>query len=342
MVGVSALAVILVAAVAEPDPNWARIRSMPPDQRTKLLQRLRKFDLELTPAKQQTIRELDRQVAQLDPQQRARYFWVLRRYHDWLNQLPENKQEEILALPADDRLPTIRKLAEQYPVSSSETPEFMRIAEVGELSPFELASVYRIWERASKSQRDQVEREAQGRPRRKALFKVGNELRPRVPRETLPKDFAEEYWIGEVLGYWRNKIPVMALEDLAKNQGDDTAKAKQAAQQALRQVIHRRQAINLYTTRTKIQAVAPENLTRFVMALPSWLHHAIDQYPPDEARRRLMWAYRLVFPYPDEIGASLHPSASAAQGAPCAPKKAPATTPSKAKPDASAPSDSPF
>jgi hypothetical protein len=339
MVGVSALAVILVAAVAEPDPNWARIRAMPPDQRSKLLQGLKKFDLELTPEKQEAIRELDRQLAQVDPQQRARYFWVLRRYHDWLDQLPENKQEEILALPADDRLASIRKLAEQYPVSSSDTSEFMRIAEVGELSPFELASVYKIWELSSKAQHDQVEREAQGRPRRKALLKLGNELRPRIPRETIPKDFDDEYWIGEVLGHWRKTNPVMAFDDLARNQGDDTAKAKQAI---LRQLIHHRQAINLYTSRTKIQAVAPENLTRFVTALPSWLHHAIDEYPPDEARRRLTWAYRLLFPFPDEIGASVHSSASAAKGAPRAPKKKPATTPAKAKPDASSPSDSPF
>ena len=41
----------------------------------------------------------------------------------------------------------------------------------------------------------------------------------------------------------------------------------------------------------------------------------VDQYPPDEARHRLTWAYRMVFPYPDEIGASHHPSASAAKQA---------------------------
>src|SRR5580698_7798949 len=84
MVGVSTLAVVLVAAVADPDPNWARLRAMPAEQRSKLLLGLRKFDLELTQEKREAIRELDRRVAKADPQERARYFWVLRRYHDWL------------------------------------------------------------------------------------------------------------------------------------------------------------------------------------------------------------------------------------------------------------------
>lgn len=60
MVGVSALAVLLVAASTDPDPNWSRIRAMPPEQRVKLLQNLRKFDLELAPDTQQAVRDLDR------------------------------------------------------------------------------------------------------------------------------------------------------------------------------------------------------------------------------------------------------------------------------------------
>jgi hypothetical protein len=51
IVGVSALAVVLTAAVADPDENWVRIRAMPHEARLKLLENLRKFDLELTPEK---------------------------------------------------------------------------------------------------------------------------------------------------------------------------------------------------------------------------------------------------------------------------------------------------
>ena len=212
MVGVSALAVILVAAVADPDPNWARIRAMPPGQRSKLLQSLRKFDLEVSPEKREAIRVLDRRIAQLDPPQRARYFWVLRRYHDWLNSLPENKQDEVLAQPPGDRMALIRKLVDQYPVPTSETPEFLQIAELGELNPFELASAFRIWQAANQSQREHVERKTAGQNRRRVLFLLGNnELKPRIPRETKPADFNEEKWTALLDQYWRQMRPVMAF-----------------------------------------------------------------------------------------------------------------------------------
>ncbi len=317
---------------------------MPAEQRSRLLQSLQKFDLELTPEKQQAVRDLDRQITQLVPQQRAQYFWVLRRYHNWLDSLPENRREEILAQPADDRLATIRKLAAQHPVPSSETPEFLRIAEVGEMSPFELASAYRIWKESNATQHERIERIAQGKGRRKSLFQLGNSLKPALPQETKPADFDEEYWIREVEDYWRKVRPVMLLEEGARNKGgEDPAKeAARKKQDAIRQAIHRRQAVNLYTARTKVKSVEPDKLTEFVTGLPPWLQHVVDQYPPDEARHRLTWAYRMVFPYPDEIGASHHPSASAAKKAPRPTPKKPGTTPAKRKPAPTSPSDAPF
>jgi hypothetical protein len=339
MVGVSALAVVLVAAVADLDPNWVRIRAMPPEQRSKLLQVLRKFDLELPPEKQAAIRELDRRIAQLDPQQRARYYWVLHRYHDWLNRLPENRQDEVLAQPPDDRLALIRKLIVQHAVPTSETPEFLRIAEVGELSPFELASAFRIWQASSQSQHEIVERRPQEKGRREGLFQLGSRLDPPVPRETKPADFDEERWIGLVEEYWRKTRPVMLLDEAARKKMDEAAKKKY---DAIRRETHRRQAVNLYTTKTKKRAVDPERLTKFVTALPSWLQNGVDPYPPDEARRRLTWAYRLVFPYPDEIGALRAPSASSAKGAPRSSQKKTGPTPAKSKPASTSLSDAPY
>src|SRR5439155_1035268 len=92
LVGVSALAVVLIAAAADPDGSWARIRAMPLEQRTKLLQNLRRFDLELSLEKQEAIRDLDRRLAKLDPAQQSQYLAVIRRYHNWLHGLPENRR----------------------------------------------------------------------------------------------------------------------------------------------------------------------------------------------------------------------------------------------------------
>src|SRR5262245_43440682 len=110
LVGLSALAVTVTAAVADPDQNWVRIQAMPRAQRTQLLQTLRRFGRELTPAKQQAVRDLDRRIAALDTLQQFQYFAALRRYHNWLIRLPENRREELLAKPPDERMALVRTL----------------------------------------------------------------------------------------------------------------------------------------------------------------------------------------------------------------------------------------
>jgi hypothetical protein len=342
MVGVSTLAVVLVAAVVDPDPNWARIRALPPAERTKLLQNLRKFDLELAPDKQQAILELDRQIAQLDPERRARYLWVLRRYHDWLDSIPENKREEVLAQPPDDRLAMIRKLVTPYPVPTSETPELLRVAEVGEISPFELASAFRIWEEANATQRGRVEAKKQVRGRRKALLELGGALKSHIPKETRPPDFDEAHWVGVLEAYWRNKRPEMLFPDAPRNKLEEAAK-KNPNFELIRREIHRRQAINLYTIKTPVHAVDPDKLAQFLTALPPWLQSAVDQYPPDEARRRLTWAYRLVFPHPEEYGSARHTANSPSRSAPpAATSKKSGASPARRKPAPTAESNAPF
>ena len=271
MVGVSALAVVLVAAVSDSNRNWTRIRELPPEQRSKLLQNLRKFDLEVPRQKQDAIRELDRRIADLDPEQRRRYFSVLRRYHDWLNSLPENRQDDLLSQSAEERLSTIHKLISEYPVPTCETPRLLRIAEVGEFSPFELASVFRIWQALSPDDRSRINRLSQEHGRRNALFLKGSLMEKPIPRETRPTDYDEEKWVGVVEEFWRKTRPVSPLEDAAKKKLE-----------VLRREIPRRQAINFYLLKTKIHSVEPERLARFIASLPSSAQATIDQYPPDE------------------------------------------------------------
>ena len=140
LVGISAIAMILVAAATEHDANWERLRAMPAEERTRLLGILRKFDLELTPEQQASVRELDRRLSELSPDRRAHYEAVLRRYHNWLNGLPESRQTELAAKPAGERLALVRKWIAERPVPAGDTQELMSVVEVGELSPFELAS----------------------------------------------------------------------------------------------------------------------------------------------------------------------------------------------------------
>src|SRR5262245_28585135 len=210
---VSALVVVLIAAAAEPDRNRARIRAMPREQREKLLQNLRRFDLELTAEDQRAILELDRRLAELDEARRSEYLAVLHRYHNWLNHLPENRKEEVLAKPPSERMVLIRKLVAEYPVPKADTPQPLRIAELGEYSPFELASIFQIWQAAAPAQRERVQR-SPAPVRREALFRLGDTLK--IPRETRPASFDEEKWVTRSEGFGRKARSWFPVEELVK------------------------------------------------------------------------------------------------------------------------------
>ena len=334
----SALAVVLIAAGTDPDANWTRIRALSMEQRTKLLQNLRRFDLELTPEKRQAIRDLDRRIAELDPARQSEYLAVLRRYHNWFNRLPENLQNDVLTKPPGERMTLIRKLVAAHPVPRADTPQFLRVAELGEYSPFELASLYKIWQEASSAEREKIERLAERPRRREALFRQGAQRKNPIPRETKPPDFDVEKWTEDIEENWRKTRPLFLLEEAVKKKVDETFLKKFEAR---RKEILRRQAINLFVAKTEVRAVDSGRLAQFVAGLPPWVQSTLDQYPPDEARRRLSFAYRLVFPYPKELTGGGSPSATPATGsAPALPKDrraSPAKPKSGARTDASAP-----
>jgi hypothetical protein len=307
---VSALAMILVAAASEHDANWERLRAMPPEERGRLLGNLRRFDLELTPEQQAAVRELDRRLSESPPEQRDHYLSVLRRYHEWLNSLPETRQGEITSKPAGERMALVKKFLREKPVPSGETPPILRVIEPGEFSPFELASAYRIWQALDANQRAQVERKDQEKVRRATLFRIGHQKKG-IPDETVPDDFVEERWIGLLQDHWRQTRPILQMNEAAKNKLDEAARTRI---EQFRKEFLRRQAINLYVSRAQVHAVDPDRLTRFMSSLPVWVQASFQSLSPDEARRRASFAYRLVFPYPQEIEAAPKPGASATKG----------------------------
>jgi hypothetical protein len=338
LVGISATAMILVAAATEHDANGERLRAMPTDERTRLLGILRKFDLELTPEQQASVRELDRRLSELSPDRRAQYEAVLRRYHNWLNGLPESRQTELAAKPPGERLALVRKWIAERPVPAGDTQELMSVAEVGELSPFELASAFKIWQ----ALRDEQKQRLAGlkeHDRRAALFNIGARMKTPIPRETRPDDYDEEIWLRKVQDYLRNMRPILLDDDVVKKKAEAARrkaegldeKARKKVEDAVRKIeaghreVLRRMAINDYVRQTRISTVDSERLARFVAALPEWLRTCFDPLPPDEARRRLSFAYRLVFPSPEEIG-SPKPSAAKVSKARPAPARKPGTS----------------
>jgi hypothetical protein len=337
-VAVSALAVVLIAAGADPDANWTRLRALSMEQRTKLLQNLERFDLQLTPEKRQAVRELDRRVAELPPAQQSEYRAVLRRFHTWLARLPENLQDELLSRPPGERMALIRKLVVAHPVPRADTPQWLRLADLGEYSPFELASIYKIWQPATQNEREKIERLAE-RPRREALFRLGAQRKPPIPRETKPPSFDEEKWMADIEENWRKSRPLFLLEEVVKKKLDETVLKKFEAR---RTEILRRQAINGFVAKAEVRSVDPGRLAQFVADLPSWVQSALEAYPPDEARRRLSFAYRLVFPSPQELTAGAPRPAAPAKGRAAAPPKGVGASPAKPQSDARTNASAPF
>ena len=58
----------------------------------------------------------------------------------------------------------------------------------------------------------------------------------------------------------------------------------------------------------------PDRLARFIAALPPWIPPSFDSFSPDEASRRMTFAYRLVFPDGQEIGATAKAVGGASKG----------------------------
>jgi hypothetical protein len=305
----SATAVILVAAAAGYEANWERLRGLPPDQRDRLRKNLSRFDLELTPEQQSAARELDRRLSEMNPEQRAQYLAVLRRYHDWLNSLPENRQDEVTAKPAGERMALVRKLIGEWRVPSGDTPPLLGVVEPGGLSAFELASAYNIWQEVTPKQKATLEGIDQEHGRRERLFGMGSRLKPPIPRETAPEDFDEEKWVRLAQDQVRKDRPILLAE----------GKAEEPANVAIAQFranVLKRRGINHYVRQARgVRAVAPDRLARFAASLPGWIQSALDPLPADEATRRLTVAYRLVFP-DNEIEAAPHPAGPGTKGPP--------------------------
>ena len=64
--------------------------------------------------------------------------------------------------PAGERMTLVKKLLADYPVPKAATKEFLRFIDVGEDSPFELAAIYKIWQKLKPEERRRVEKIARG------------------------------------------------------------------------------------------------------------------------------------------------------------------------------------
>ncbi len=193
--------------------------------------------------------------------------------------------------------------------------------------------------------------------RRAALLNRGQRLKSPIPTETRPEDYDEEKWLGLVHDYVRTNRPVLLADEAVRKRLEDALRKKgepldEAARKKIevavnrvemgRQEILRRLAINLYVSRTRVESVDSERLARFVNELPAWVRTSLDHLPPDEARRRLTFAYRLVFPTGEEIDSPRKSTGKTPKARSAGSRKAGTPARSKAKASASGEEPAPF
>jgi hypothetical protein len=295
---------ILIGAADQLGESLSRLQGMSPQQRIELADALRRFDLQLSPEDQKSIRKIDEQIHKLSEVDRARYLATLRRYHNWLDTLPDTVREDLLAKVPEARMALIKTLLAKYPIPPEKTPYWMQFTELGDGSPFDLAAIFRLWQDLTPEERRDLDGLPTAARRREELNKRG--LPKRTFQELRRADFRIEEWIPKVdlkVAEFRGPDPELkaAIARAEKNL-EDLATEKPLAKLRNRAPILRRLAINLFLlSRDPPHPVPADRLDAFLAALPTWVQSSFDPYPADEARRRLTLAYRLVFPYPNEF-----------------------------------------
>lgn len=295
---IGATMTIMIGAAGEIADSLARVRSLSPEQRSRLEANLHRFDQALAPQQQQAMREIDRRINELPADERLHYLAVLRRYHNWLNSLPETVRTTFLARPAGERIAQISSLSARYPLPAGGSPQWIWVADGGAAALVEIAAIFKVWSEMSPEQRRDAENPPAGKRRVEMLLR--NPQGHRALREVIPAGFDEEEWTTKAEAALKDLLSLdpevkdamtRARAAVGKSKGDGDSPIEKLRRNRLRRL-----AINLYFQEHPPRPVDPANLIRFRAALPPWIQSAFDSSPPDEARRRLTIVYRLVHP----------------------------------------------
>jgi hypothetical protein len=288
--------------------NWRRLQSLPRERRVELSEALKQFDA-LPPDERAAIRKLDEQVSVLSTDDQARYRAVLRRYHLWVEGLPEEQRDLLSRAPLSERMALVAKFRRAEEAAGKRrlnTSLATQVMPCAGPAPLEAARVLHLWLALAPADRATVEKHPPGQ--------FGPELRKLAGKYSLkpnpvqmPADFNEEKLIQELEAELRTRgeapVPVKFVRDAAKAkkmQERDPEKGKNL--EHMLNTRHRHHlAENYYFVKHPPEKVSPDNLLRFDASMPGWIKSAYNTLPPEEARRRLAVLYRLIFPFPEEM-----------------------------------------
>ena len=286
----------------------ARLREMPPERRQLLAERLKAFDA-LDPAERAAVRRLDEQLAAESEDDREKDLAALRRFHLWVQTLPESQRSKIREATPGDRMKVVEAIRSQKDAGARPRAGFEHSVHFGKLSPFSLAREIKFYLSLDPKEKEEVDRLADGE-RLRRLNDLGKKHHPGGIAQ--PSKAELDALFEEAVK--SKKFPRL-LEII-----NDAAKKKQARPQALEQAKQRLVNRYYFTEHTPAK-VAPDRLLEFDRALPNWLRGGLVSFPPDDARRQLAVLYRLVYPAPAEFNVKPKAAGAAPAPKPAAPKK---------------------
>ena len=342
--GLAAVAAAGAVTLDDAGKEWFLRKSSA--EREQLREALRRFDMNLNADEQRAARDLDARLEALPEDDREEYFRVLRRYHNWLRQLPERDRNMLAAMPVDARLKRIRELVVANPPPTEAAGAPLDFIQIGGTGAFELAALCKTWLALSPEERKHIDSLGAG-VRKSELIKKGRELKiPSPPRssdsdkvrarflfELRPADFDEEHWITEAESRIQElNAPGLGPRDwLSKIQAKFEQADANGVENGMRsRMLLRRFAVNLYVEEHKLEhPVDSARLAQFYEAMPSWIRSTFGPFSGDEVRRRLSVLYRILYPFPEEFRTvpAVKPTASVPGAKPAAPDPSP---PSKA------------
>ena len=281
----------LLLAAAEAADNAERLLSMPPARRLELSKVLDRFDA-LPRTEREAIRELDRRIESItDPVQRAQYRSVMHRYRLWLESLGDEERARVLEAAPDQRIAVIDSILKARGASAPRAkdgarkrpdPPWIQATNLVGRPAVDQAYWIRIWLIGLTPEQRKLVQKAPPAARIARLEQLGRQ-------NGVPDDRAGRYREEiEALGPAAKVAPVLkkAAGRVKGNPQVDRA---------------RRWAESLYLNKVPTAPVSPQNMERFVAAVPDWLLEPLDALPPDAARARTAAVYRMIFPVPEEM-----------------------------------------
>ncbi|MDR3619716.1 MAG: hypothetical protein P4L85_10230 [Paludisphaera borealis] len=295
--------VVMAAGAASLDENRARFLQASAVARRDLAESLRRFDQDFRVEQQQAVRSIDDRLKTLPTEEREHYLAAMRRFHNWVEGLPERVRDDLLAKAPDQRLGSVKTLVAKYPLPDVEARSPVDFIQTGGTGAFEVASLCKTWLALSPQERQKLDGSPAG-SRRAELRRLGHNRN--IPAELTPPDYNEKHWIdqaenrlneirgsGTVQKDWITKLENRIAQTSANRKGD--------GKESPRPFLHRL-AVNLYVQEhTPPAKVDSGRLAQFFASIPSWVQSTFNVFPSDEARRRLTLVYRLVYPHPQEF-----------------------------------------